>query len=162
MEHQNKTIFREVFNAKNAQSNVIESRLPIGKKYSICIPFEVVDFLCNDFTRISPRRFSKAKASRYLLSRHIDGLENGELKRNYISQLSKDWKWTRPTVVSFLKSLQQMNVIDIKQILSAKMVSVNPTIIVTSLSKEELDKMAQVSLSQLPLPLPHISSGETK
>ncbi len=44
MEHQNKTIFREVFNAKNAQSNVIESRLPIGKKYSICIPFEVVDF----------------------------------------------------------------------------------------------------------------------
>ena len=162
MEHQNKTIFREVFNAKNAQSNVIESRLPIGKKYSICIPVELVDFLCNDFTRISPRRFSKAKASRYLLSRHIDGLENGELKRNYISQLSKDWKWTRPTVVSFLKSLQQMNVIDIKQILSAKMVSVNPTIIVTSLSKEELDKMAQVSLSQLPLPLPHISSGETK
>lgn len=75
MEHQNKTIFREVFNAKNAQSNVIESRLPIGKKYSICIPFELVDFLCNDFTRISPRRFSKAKASRYLLSRHIDGLE---------------------------------------------------------------------------------------
>lgn len=62
----------------------------------------------------------------------------------------------------FLKSLQQMNVIDIKQILSAKMVSVNPTIIVTSLSKEELDKMAQVSLSQLPLPLPYISSGETK
>lgn len=75
MEHQNKTIFREVFNAKNAQSNVIKSRLPIGKKYSICIPFEVVDFLCNDFTRISPRRFSKAKAFRYLLSKHIDGLE---------------------------------------------------------------------------------------
>lgn len=75
MEHQNKTIFREVFNAKNAQSNVIESRLPIGKKYSICIPFEVVDFLCNGFTRISPRRFSKAKAFRYLLSKHIDGLE---------------------------------------------------------------------------------------
>lgn len=162
MEHQNKTIFREVFNAKNAQSNVIESRLPIGKKYSICIPFELVDFLCNDFTRISPRRFSKAKASRYLLSRHIDGLENGELKRNYISQLSKDWKWTRPTVVSFLKSLQQMNVIDIKQILSAKMVSVNPTIIVTSLSKKELDKVAQRKLLQLPSPLPHSSSGETK
>lgn len=162
MEHQNKTIFREVFNAKNAQSNVIESRLPIGKKYSICIPFEVVDFLCNDFTRIGPRRFSKAKAFRYLLSKHIDGLENGELKRNYISQLCKDWKWTRPTVVSFLKSLQQMNVIDIKQILSAKMVSVNPTIIVMSLSKEELDKMAQRKLLQLPSPLPHISSGETK
>ena len=54
MEHQNKTIFREVFNAKNAQSNVIESRLPIGKKYSICIPFEVVDFLCNDFTSNEP------------------------------------------------------------------------------------------------------------
>lgn len=109
MEHQNKTRFREVINAKNAQNNVIETRLPIGKKYSIYIPFEVVDFLCNDFTRISPRRFSKAKAFRYLLSKHIDGVENGELKRNYISQLSKDWKWTRPTVVSFLKSLQQIN-----------------------------------------------------
>lgn len=162
MGYQNKTRFRDIINAKNAQSNVIETRLPIEKKYSIYIPFEVVDFLCNDFTRISPKRFSKVKAFRYLLSKHIDGLEKGELKRNYISQLSKDWKWTRPTVVSFLKSLQQMNVIDIKQILSAKMVSVNPTIIVTSLSKEELDKMAQRELLQLPSPLPHISSGETK
>lgn len=66
-----------------------------------------------------------------------------------------------PDSCLFLKSLQQMNVIDIKQILSAKMVSVNPTIIVTSLSKEELDKMAQKAFTA-PLPLPHISSGETK
>lgn len=118
--------------------------------------------LGNDYVIVSPERFSRIKAFRYLLSRHIDGLEKGELKRNYISQLCKDWKWTRPTVVSFLKSLQQMNVIDIKQILSAKMVSVNPTIIVTSLSKEELDKVAQRKLLQLPSPLPHSSSGETK
>ena len=68
------------------------------------------------------------------------------LYTSYISQLSKDWKWTRPTVISFLKSLQRMNVIDMKQILSAKMVTVNPTIIVTSLSKEEHDKMAQRKL----------------
>ena len=153
---------RDIGDATNVQNSMNGTTKSAERKYSIYIPFEVIDFLCNDFTRISSRRFSKAKAFRYLLSKHIDGLENGELKRNYISQLSKDWKWTRPTVVSFLKSLQQMNVIDIKQILSAKMVSVNPTIIVTSLSKEELDKMAQVSLSQLPLPLPHISSGETK
>lgn len=162
MEHQNKTRFRDIINAKNAQSNVIETRLPIEKKYSIHIPFEVMDFLGNDYVIVSPKRFSRIKVFRYLLSRHIDGLEKGELKRNYISQLCKDWKWTRPTVVSFLKSLQQMNVIDIKQILSAKMVSVNPTIIVMSLSKEELDKMAQRKLLQLPSPLPHISSGETK
>ena len=156
MEHQNKTRFRDIINAKNAQSNVIETRLPIEKKYSIHIPFEVMDFWGNDYVIVSPKRFSRIKAFRYLLSRHIDGLEKGELKRNYISQLCKDWKWTRPTVVSFLKSLQQMNVIDIKQILSAKMVSVNPTIIVMSLSKEELDKMAQRKLLQLPRPC-HIS-----
>ena len=162
MVHQNKTRLRNIINAKNAQSSVIETMLPIEKKYSIYIPFEVINFLCNDFTRISSKRFSKVKAFRYLLSKHIDGLENGELKRNYISQLSKDWKWTRPTVVSFLKSLQQMNVIDIKQILSAKMVSINPTIIVTSLNKEELGKIAQESLLQLPSPSPHISSREAK
>ena len=153
---------RDIGDAKNVQNSMNGTTKSAERKYSIYIPFEVMDFLGNDLMIVSPKRFSKVKAFRYLLSRHIDGLENGELKRNYISQLSKDWKWTRPTVVSFLKSLQQMNVIDIKQILSAKMVSVNPTIIVTSLSKEELDKMAQVSLSQLPLPLPHISSGETK
>ena len=152
---------RDSGDAKIVQKSMNGTTKSTERKYSIYIPFEVIDFLCNDFTRISPRRFSKAKAFRYLLSKHIDGLENGELKRNYISQLSKDWKWTRPTVVSFLKSLQQMNVIDIKQILSAKMVSVNPTIIVSSLSKEELDKMAQRKLLQPPSPLPHISSGET-
>ena len=35
-------------------------------------------------------------------------------------------------------------------------------IIVMSLSKEELDKVAQRKLLQLPSPLPHSSSGETK
>ena len=51
------------------------------------------------------QRFSRIKAFRYLLSRHIDGLEKGELKRNYISQLCKDWKWTRPTVCLLYTSL---------------------------------------------------------
>ena len=153
---------RDIGDATNVQSSMNGTTKSAERKYSIYIPFEVMDFLGNDLMIVSPKRFSKIKAFRYLLSRHIDGPENGELKRNYISQLSKDWKWTRQTVVSFLKSLQEMNVIDIKLILRAKMVSINPTIIVSNLSKEELDKMAQRKLLQLPSPLPHISSGETK
>lgn len=153
---------RDIGDAKIVQKSMNGTTKSAERKYSICIPFELMDFLGNDLMIVSPKRFSKIKAFRYLLSRHIDGLENGELKRNYISQLSKDWKWTRQTVVSFLKSLQEMNVIDIKLILRAKMVSINPTIIVSNLSKEELDKMAQRKLLQLPSPLPHISSGETK
>lgn len=152
----------DIGDAKNVQNSMNGTTKSAERKYSIYIPFEVMDFLGNDLMIVSPKRFSKIKAFRYLLSRHIDGLENGELKRNYISQLSKDWKWTRQTVVSFLRSLQEMNVIDIKLILRAKMVSINPTIIVSNLSKEELDKMAQRKLLQLPSPLPHISSGETK
>ena len=153
---------RGIGDAKIVQKSMNGTTKSAERKYSIYIPFELMDFLGNDLMIVSPKRFSKIKAFRYLLSRHIDGLENGELKRNYISQLSKDWKWTRQTVVSFLKSLQEMNVIDIKLILRAKMVSINPTIIVSNLSKEELDKMAQRKLLQLPSPLPHISSGETK
>lgn len=153
---------RDIGDAKNVQSSMSGTTKSAERKYSIYIPFELMDFLGNDLMIVNPKRFSKIKAFRYLLSRHIDGLENGELKRNYISQLSKDWKWTRQTVVSFLRSLQEMNVIDIKLILRAKMVSINPTIIVSNLSKEELDKMAQRKLLQLPSPLPHISSGETK
>ena len=153
---------RDIGDATNVQNSMNGTTKSAERKYSIYVPFEVMDFLGNDLMIVSPKRFSKIKAFRYLLSRHIDGLENGELKRNYISQLSKDWKWTRQTVVSFLKSLQEMNVIDIKLILRAKMVSINPTIIVSNLSKEELDKMAQRKLLQLPSPLPHISSGETK
>lgn len=153
---------RDIDDAKNVQNSMNGATKSAERKYSIYVPFEVMDFLGNDLMIVSPKRFSKIKAFRYLLSRHIDGLENGELKRNYISQLSKDWKWTRQTVVSFLRSLQEMNVIDIKLILRAKMVSINPTIVVANLSKEELDKMAQRKLLQLPSPLPHIPSGETK
>lgn len=153
---------RDIGDAKNVQNSMNRTTKSAERKYLIYIPFEVMDFLGNDLMIVSPKRFSKIKAFRYLLSRHIDGLENGELKRNYISQLSKDWKWTRQTVVSFLRSLQEMNVIDIKLILRAKMVSINPAIVVANLSKEELDKMAQRKLLQLPSPLPHISSGETK
>lgn len=153
---------RDIGDAKNVQNSMNGTMKSAERKYSIYVPFEVMDFLGNDLMIVSPKRFSKIKAFRYLLSRHIDGLENGELKRNYISQLSKDWKWTRQTVVSFLRSLQEMNVIDIKLILRAKMVSINPAIVVVNLSKEELDKMAQRKLLQLPSPLPHIPSGETK
>ena len=153
---------RDIGDAKNVQNSMNGTTKSAERKYSIYVPFEVMDFLGNDLMIVSPKRFSKIKAFRYLLSRHIDGLENGELKRNYISQLSKDWKWTRQTVISFLRSLQEMNIIDIKLILRAKMVSINPTIVVANLSKEELDKMAQRKLLQLPSPLPHIPSGETK
>lgn len=153
---------RDIGDAKNVQNSMNGTMKSAERKYSIYVPFEVMDFLGNDLMIVSPKRFSKIKAFRYLLSQHIDGLENGELKRNYISQLSKDWKWTRQTVVSFLRSLQEMNVIDIKLILRAKMVSINPAIVVANLSKEELDKMAQRKLLQLPSPLPHIPSGETK
>ena len=157
-----KETVRDIDDAKNVQNSMNGTTKSAERKYSIFVPFEVMDFLGNDLMIVSPKRFSKIKAFRYLLSRHIDGLENGELKRNYISQLSKDWKWTRQTVVSFLRSLQEMNVIDIKLILRAKMVSINPAIVVANVSKEELDKMAQRKLLQLPSPLPHISSGETK
>lgn len=153
---------RDIGDAKIGQKSMNGTTESAERKYSIYIPFELMDFLGNDLMIVSPKRFSKIKASRYLLSQHIDGLENGELKRNYISQLSKDWKWTRQTVVSFLKSLQEMNVIDIKLILRAKMVSINPTIIVSNLSKEELDKMAQVSHTQLSSVSSHISFRETK
>lgn len=153
---------RDIGDAKNVQNSMNGTTKSAERKYSIYVPFEVMDFLGNDLMIVSPKRFSKIKAFRYLLSRHIDGLENGELKRNYISQLSKDWKWTRQTVVSFLKSLQEMNVIDIKLILRAKMVSINPTIIVSNLSKEEFDKMAQVSHTQLFSVSSHISFRETK
>ena len=153
---------RDIGDANIVQKSMNGTTKSAERKYSIYVPFEVISFLGNDLMIVSPKRFSKIKAFRYLLSRHIDGLENGELKRNYISQLSKDWKWTRQTVVSFLKSLQEMNVIDIKLILRAKMVSINPTIIVSNLSKEELDKMAQVSHTQLSSVSSHISSRETK
>lgn len=153
---------RDIGDAKNVQISMNGTTKSAESKYSIYVPFEVMDFLGNDLMIVSPKRFSKIKAFRYLLSRHIDGLENGELKRNYISQLSKDWKWTRQTVVSFLRSLQEMNVIDIKLILRAKMVSINPTIIVSNLSKEELGKMAQEPLSQLPSASSHISFRETE
>ena len=89
MEHQNKTRFRDIINAKNAQSNVIETRLPIEKKYSIHIPFEVMDFLGNDYVIVSPKRFSRIKAFRYLLSRHIDGLEKGELNATTFLNFAK-------------------------------------------------------------------------
>lgn len=153
---------RDIGDAKIGQKSMNGTTESAERKYSIYIPFELMDFLGNDLMIVSPKRFSKIKAFRYLLSQHIDGLENGELKRNYISQLSKDWKWTRQTVVSFLKSLKEMNVIDIKLILRAKMVSINPTIIVSNLSKEELDKMAQVSHTQLSSVSSHISFRETK
>ncbi len=148
---------RDIGDAKNAPCSVTGTSKLTEKKYSIHIPFEVMDFLGNDYVIVSPKRFSRIKAFKYLLSRHIDECFEWRTETQlYFSTLQRLGNGL-VRQLSLLKTLHEMNVIDIKLILQVKMVSVNPTIVVTNLSKEELDKMAQVSLSQLPAASLHIS-----
>lgn len=118
-----------------------------------------MDFLGNDYVIVSPKRFRESRLLDICYPGILMVLKRRTETQLHFSTLQR-LEMDSSDSCLFLKSLQQMNVIDIKQILSAKMVSVNPTIIVMSLSKEELDKMAQRKLLQLPSPLPHISSGK--
>ena len=50
---------RDIGDAKNVQNSMNGTTKSAERKYSIYVPFEVIDFLGNDLMIVSPKRFFK-------------------------------------------------------------------------------------------------------
>lgn len=90
----------------------------------VSVPKELLAFLCNERRSANRERYSRTKAFLYLFSslenKANDNLEATDLS-NYthvlrvtITKLRKVWRWSYPTVKSFLVTLQKLGIIEVK------------------------------------------------
>ena len=81
----------------------------------------ITDSLMRYLVKSLPNRTSRFEAFQYLVSRQITKLEAdyyGGISNPFLAKvcdLSKQWKWSRNTVFSFLKTLENEDVIKVKQ-----------------------------------------------
>ena len=81
----------------------------------------ITDSLMRYLVKSLPNRTSRFEAFQYLVSRQITKLEAdyyGGRDIPFLAKvcdLSKRWKWSRNTVFSFLKTLEEEDVLEVKQ-----------------------------------------------
>ena len=81
----------------------------------------ITDNLMRYLVKSLPNRTSRFEAFQYLVSRQITKLEAdyyGGISIPFLAKvcdLSKRWKWSRNTVFSFLKTLEEEDVLEVKQ-----------------------------------------------
>lgn len=81
----------------------------------------ITDSLMRYLVKSLPNKTSRFEAFQYLVSRQIKKLEtdyNGGRNIPFLAKvcdLSKRWNWSRNTVFSFLKTLEEEDVLEVKQ-----------------------------------------------
>lgn len=97
-----------------------------GLSLSITLPFEVIDYLSNDNFYKNPHRLSKIEAFRDLMTRRRSSLIEKTTSEVNISQLAKSWCWSRPTVLGYVSTLLEMQVVNVTNSNGEKLVALKP------------------------------------
>lgn len=92
------------------------------------MPLQLIAYLSNDYTFKNPKRFTKLKALENLIIRYWQSYVCNENKAVNITQLSKDWGWSRLTVFQFVSELQSMNLVEVNSVSTSKFVSMRPEV----------------------------------
>ena len=100
------------------------------ENYHVKISSDLLDFLCNDYSYKSVRRFSRLQAFQNLLERYCTSERKQEEMAANIEALSKSWRWSRPSVMRYIQNLEEMGVLEIFNAVTSKMVRIRKDIIV--------------------------------
>lgn len=93
------------------------------KDILVKMPLQLIAYLSNDYTFKNPKRFTKLKAFENLINRYCQSYVCNENKAVNITQLSKDWGWSRLTVFQFVSELHSMNLVEVNSVSTSKFVS---------------------------------------
>ena len=92
------------------------------KNYHVRMSSDLLKFLCGDYTYKNAKRFSRLQAFRDLVARHCTSERKQEDMVANIECLSKSWGWSRPSVMKFIQNLETMNVLEVFNVVTSKMV----------------------------------------
>lgn len=127
----------------------------------VVLPMKAFRFLGNDRNYNNPSRLSKIQAFIDLAQYSLQCRKEGKETALNISNLAKRWNWTRPTVLAYVNSLKDMDVLLVEDSKEGKRVSLVSKVLPGTMCCGESSCEQSGRSSQPPSPLPHISSSET-
>lgn len=106
------------------------------KDYEIRMSSRLLEFLCADYTYKNARRFSRLQAFQNLVDRHYTAEMKEEDMAVNMERLSKAWGWSRPSVGTFIQNLETMNVLEVVNVVTSKMIRLRKDIVFFLPSKD--------------------------
>lgn len=107
-----------------------------NKEYDVRMPSALLEFLCGDYTYKNTRRFSRLQAFRDLVVRHCISERKQEDMAANIECLSKSWGWSRPSVMKFIQNLEAMEILEVFNVVTSKMVRLQKGVVIFVPQKE--------------------------
>ncbi|WP_314722641.1 hypothetical protein [Prevotella nigrescens] len=114
-------------NNKNTENNVTFSD---NKKYHVMIPFELLEFLSDDYSYKNKSRFSRLQAFQNLVESYYTSWRKQEDMAVNIERLSKTWRWSRPSVMKFVQFLEAKEVLEVFNVITSKIVRLRKEVVV--------------------------------
>ena len=114
-------------NNKNTENNVTFSD---NKKYHVMIPFELLEFLSDDYSYKNKSRFSRLQAFQNLVESYYTSWRKQEDMAVNIERLSKTWRWSRPSVMKFVQFLEAKEVLEVFNVVTSKIVRLRKEVVV--------------------------------
>ena len=114
-------------NNTNTENNVTFSD---NKKYHVMIPFELLEFLSDDYSYKNKSRFSRLQAFQNLVESYYTSWRKQEDMAVNIERLSKTWRWRRPSVMKFVQFLEAKEVLEVFNVITSKIVRLRKEVVV--------------------------------
>lgn len=114
-------------NNKNTENNVTFSD---NKRYHVMIPFELLEFLSDDYSYKNKSRFSRLQAFQNLVESYYTSWRKQEDMAVNIERLSKTWRWSRPSVMKFVQFLEAKEVLEVFNVITSKIVRLRKEVVV--------------------------------
>lgn len=111
----------------NTENNVFTSD---KKNFHVMIPFELLEYLSDDYSYKNKSRFSRLQAFQNLVERYYASWRRQEDMAVNIERLSKSWGWSRPSVMRFVQFLETKGVLEIFSVVTSKIVRLRREVVV--------------------------------
>lgn len=111
----------------NTENNVFTSD---KKNFHVMIPFELLEYLSDDYSYKNKSRFSRLQAFQNLVERYYASWRRQEDMAVNIERLSKSWGWSRPSVMRFVQFLETKGVLEIFSVVTSKIVRLRKEVVV--------------------------------
>lgn len=100
------------------------------KNYEIRMSPELLELLSCDYAFKNTKRFSRIQAFQNLVERYCTAEMKEETMAVNMERLSKSWGWSRPSVMKFVQNLETMNVVEVFNVVTSKMVKIRKGVVI--------------------------------
>lgn len=101
----------------------------MNEKIDLIIPLSLVEYLSHERKFTNRNKFTRTRAFYDLIYRCIQAKQNNEEMAVNISELSKCWLWSMPSVTKFVDTLCKFNIASVEKSINNKIVIIRSEII---------------------------------